>query len=52
VISRSLALMLVGGVLLFAASMLHVISIAYLIGLVSGLALALVLLIGKAPKKK
>ncbi len=43
-ISRFLSLLLVGGLLLFAASLLHVISIAYLIGVVTGLALAVVLL--------
>jgi membrane associated rhomboid family serine protease len=43
VIRRFLTLLLVGGLLFFAASLLHIISFAYLVGVASGLALALII---------
>jgi hypothetical protein len=43
VISRLLTAILLGAALLVAASFLHIISIAYLAGVVSGLALGMVM---------
>jgi len=43
VISRLILLLLVGAALLLAASFLHIISIAYLAGIVSGLLLGMVM---------
>jgi uncharacterized membrane protein len=42
VISRLLSALLVGAVLLFLASVMHIISIAYLLGVLSGLMLGMV----------
>ncbi|GEM_PF-3453447 len=42
-ISRLILLLLVGAALLLAASFLHIISIAYLAGIVSGLLLGMVM---------
>lgn len=41
-ITRLLTALLVGTTLLFAASLLHVISIAYLLGVISGLVMGMV----------
>jgi len=43
VISRLLTAILLGAVLLVVASILHIISIAYLAGVISGLALGMVM---------
>jgi hypothetical protein len=43
VITRLLTALLLGGALLVVASFLHIISIAYLAGVVSGLALGMVM---------
>lgn len=41
-ITRLLTALLVGAALLFAASLLHIISIAYLLGVISGLVMGMV----------
>jgi hypothetical protein len=43
VISRALTAILLGAALLVVASFLHIISIAYLVGVASGLALGMVM---------
>jgi len=43
VISRFFGAVLVGGALLIAASAIHIVSIAYLIGVLSGLLLGMVM---------
>ncbi len=42
-ITRLLAALLIGTALLFLASLLHIISIAYLLGVISGLVMGMVL---------